>query len=74
MSFKIASARAENQLKMRGVYLKNIKSVLDTYKLEDLDLMELLSDAYNTGACDCLTIMMVSNDELLDQEGGDQDA
>ncbi len=71
MSFKIAAARAETQLKMRGVYLNNIKSVLDTYKLEDLDLMELLSDAYNKGTCDCLTIMMISNEELLDLEGGD---
>lgn len=73
MGFKIAAARADTQLKMREQYLDGLKNIFKTFKPEDLDLMTLLSDAYNRGAVDCLTIMMVSDEALLDQEGGDQD-
>ena len=75
---ELAQARSEAQIRMRNEY---VQEVMEGIAFVDPDLTEeqlheqfdslrnLISEAYSKGAIDCLTIIMVSDQELM--EGGD---
>ena len=76
---ELAQARSEAQIRMRNEY---IQEVMEGIAFVDPDLTEeqlqeqfdslrnLISEAYSKGAIDCLTIIMVSDQELMKE--GDQ--
>ncbi len=79
-SIELAQARSEAQIRMRNEYVQEVMEgiafvdpeLTEEQLKEQLDsLRNLISEAYSKGAIDCLTIIMVSDQELM--EGGDQD-
>ena len=85
MAIDLAAARAKSQMKLKDEYindkkvelLKHSRILCDVVPAEMItrindELIRMIDEAYSKGVIDCLTIIMVSEDELI-KEVGDQD-
>ena len=86
MAINLAAARAKAQMKLKDEYIKETKVALlktsqilaDVISSEKItlinnELLKLIDEAYSKGVVDCLTIIMVSQDELIKEVGEDDE-